>query len=83
MIAWRRDHAPYRWAAGHGNCDIGRTVITGESQGDSCLLAGMELVDDIAVALLGILERLQARHRAMNSEMNCLKIEVLPTPLGA
>ncbi|CAE6770061.1 hypothetical protein NSPZN2_40236 [Nitrospira defluvii] len=50
--------------------DVRRPVIAFEDKIDRRLLAGMELVDDVAVTLLSVLKRLQARDGAIDGEVD-------------
>lgn len=67
----------------HLDRHIRRPVVAGEYQVDRRLLPGMEAIDDIAVALLGFLERLQARNDAVDRETDGFEYRALPTPFGA
>ena len=69
MARRRRDDPSARRRPGDGDRHIRRAVIALENKGDRRLLRRMELVDDVAGPLFGILHPFQARHRAVQGEV--------------
>src|SRR5258708_24830476 len=60
---------------------VGRPVVAGESQFNRRLLPRMKAIDNIAVALLDFLERLQARNDAVNRETDSLEYRTFTDPV--
>src|SRR5258708_1013374 len=66
---------------GHFDRHVGRPVVAGESQFNRRLLPRMKAINNIAVALLGFLERLQARNDAVNREIDSLEYRTFTDPV--
>src|SRR5690606_36141002 len=65
-----------------GDRDIGRAVVALENESDRRLLRGVELVDDVAATLLGVLHVFEARNGAMQGEMQGFKDRALADAVG-
>src|SRR5260221_14773552 len=82
MAARKGDQARTIGGPRHFDRHVGRPVVAGESQFNRRLLPRMKAINNIAVALLGFLERLQARNDAVNREIDSLEYRTF-TEFGA